>query len=668
MLKRTIFLTAMLAAAIGIKAQSTANVPFDKEHISDAGKLKTALAAVKKGDALAVRGGVDFPAAMAAYAEALAINPDNAELHYKIGVCQLNGPAPASALEHLQRAAVLEPSMPRVHYLLGHALQLNAKWDEAIAEFKKHGEVVRLSPDPDRTYNMVDKRLRECRSGKALMAAPSKAVVTSAGGTINTEGGEYGALIDGKGNLYFTSRRQQGTGGKVNKVTNNWYEDIYTSRWTANGWSAPVPVQGPLNSAHNDATVALVGEGSSMIIYRDEKNGGDLFQSNLANGMWSEPVALPPTVNSAAQESSAWPSGDGQWLYFVSSRDGGMGGSDIYRSPWNKEQRTWGAAENLGPNVNTPFDEEGVYAPGDGSTIYFASQGHNSMGGYDLFRASCSNGAWSKPENLGWPINSPGDDQFLVLSADGRSGYFNSVRAGGMGEDDIYQVDFPAEPKVQETAMLASAGAGVPMAESDRQLRLITFVKGLKMMEAAEASVELMSLDEPRLNIALILDTATGAYTAEVPAGKEYVMLVQAPGYLPHFERVAEKTGQLQMEMDLKPNTAGSSEVMRSIFFKSGTATLDDPSTVVLQALAQYLKADPKLRLEVGGHTDSEPGPIPNKELSEARAKVVVHWLVSNGIGAERLEAKGYGDSQPLAPNDSEEHKALNRRTEIRVL
>ena len=188
MLKRTIFLTAMLAAAIGIKAQSTANVPFDKEHISDAGKLKTALAAVKKGDALAVRGGVDFPAAMAAYAEALAINPDNAELHYKIGVCQLNGPAPASALEHLQRAAVLEPSMPRVHYLLGHALQLNAKWDEAIAEFKKHGEVVRLSPDPDRTYNMVDKRLRECRSGKALMAAPSKAVVTSAGGTINTEG------------------------------------------------------------------------------------------------------------------------------------------------------------------------------------------------------------------------------------------------------------------------------------------------------------------------------------------------------------------------------------------------------------------------------------------------------------------------------------------------
>lgn len=665
---RTTFLTTLLVVSMGIHAQSTANVPFDKEHIADAGKLKTALAAVKKGDALALRGGVDFPAAMAAYAEALAINPDNAELHYKMGVCQLNGPAPALALEHFQRAAALDPLMPRVHYLLAHALQLNAKWDEAIAEFKKHGEVVRLSPDPDRTYNMVDKRLRECRSGKALMATPTKAVVTNAGGVINTEGGEYGALVDGKGNLYFTSRRQQGTGGKVNKVTNTWYEDIFTSRWTAGGWAAPIPVQGPLNSAHNDATVALADDGSTMIIYRDEKNGGDLFQSTLVNGAWSEPVALPATVNSTAQESSAWRSGDGQWLYFVSSRDGGLGGSDIYRSPWDKALATWGAPENLGPNINTPFDEEGVFAPGDGSTIYFASQGHNSMGGYDLFKATCSNGAWSKPENLGWPINSPGDDQFLVLSADGQSGYFSSTRAGGMGEDDIYQLDLPAAPKVQETAMLASAGGGIPMAESEQQLRLITFVKGLKMMEAAETSVELMSLEEPHLSIQLKLDSATGAYTAEVPAGKEYVMLVKAPGYLPHFERVAEKSGQLQMDMDLKPSTAGSSEVMRSIFFKSGTATLDEPSTVVLQALAQYLKADPKLRLEVGGHTDSEPGPIPNQELSEARAKVVVHWLVSNGIAPDRLEAKGYGESKPLAPNDSEEHKAMNRRTEIRVL
>ncbi|MBK7288132.1 MAG: PD40 domain-containing protein [Flavobacteriales bacterium] len=292
------------------------------------------------------------------------------------------------------------------------------------------------------------------------MASPVRATVMNVGNAVNTISSEYGALLDPDGELFFTARREGTTGGKINKVNNNWFEDIYGSRWEANGWSVPEPVPEPLNGPRNDATVSLSPDGKQMILYRDEKDGGDLYVSERTGNGWTSPVPLPASVNSSAQESSAWRTADGKWLYFVSSREGGLGGSDVYRSSWDEAAGDWGTAENLGPDINTMYDEEGVFLPTDGNTLYFASQGHTSMGGYDLFKSELRNGKWSKPENLGWPINSPGDDQFLVLSADGATGYFNSVRSGGMGGDDIYRVEFLVGRQVDGTALLVSAGTG----------------------------------------------------------------------------------------------------------------------------------------------------------------------------------------------------------------
>lgn len=665
-----LFIWLVLALVhVGAYAQSTPSaqdVPFDKVHITDAAQLKTALAAIKKADALAMKGGVDQAAAMAAYGEAYAINPDNAELNQKMGVCELNGPQPHMALAKLQRAAELDPNRPRIYFQLGHALQLNAQWNEAIEAFQRHGDIIRRTPDPDRTYNMVNKRITECRNGKSLMEAPVQARVMGLGPAVNSAVGEYGALVDGKGDLYFTSRRPETTGGKVNRVNNTWFEDIYHSTWGANDWSAPQVAQG-LNGPRNDATVALGQDGQTMILYRDERNGGDLYTSTRVNGAWSEPVPLPATVNSPAQESSAWITDDGAWLYFVSSRDGGIGGSDIYRSPWDQELGTWGASENLGPDINTIYDEEGVFAPGDGSTIYFASQGHSSMGGYDLFKSSFSNGRWSKPENLGWPINSPGDDQFLILSADGKSGYFSSVRPGGLGEDDIYRVEMDEQPEFS-APMLASAGGGVVLEEDEKHIRLIGFIKGLKMIDPVEATVALQSLDEPTFNTVVKPDPATGGFTFEVPAGQDYALHVTAEGYLLHSERVLDGAREQYMDLELKLATTGNTEVMHNIFFGNSSYRLDSASTVELKALLAFLETHHELRIEVGGHTDSDVGALPNEELSQARAQVVVNWLTRRGIDPHRLEAKGYGATQPVVPNDSPEHKARNRRTEIRVL
>lgn len=662
-------LTSLLFV-VAVRAQSGGSgidVPFDKEHIADAARLRTALSAIKKADALAQKGGVDQAAAMAAYQEAYAINPDNAELNHKMGVCILNGPHPHEAWPYLQRSAELNPFRPRIHFLVGHALQLNARWDEAIAAYQRHGEVVRRNPDPDRTYNMVEKRIAECRNGKSLMDNPVQAKVTGLGPAVNTEASEYGPLADGNGNLYFTSRRPETTGGKVNRVNNSWFEDIYLSRMGPNGWGRPEPVAG-LNGTHNDATVALAEDGQRMVLYRDEKNGGDLYTSQRTGGVWSAPVPLPSTVNSPVQESSAWITDDGQWLYFVSSREGGIGGSDIYRCPWDQVGGTWGKAENLGPDVNTIYDEEGVFAPGDGSTIYFASQGHTTMGGFDLFKSSFVDGRWTKPQNLGWPINSPGDDQFLMLSTDGKIGYFSSVRPGGMGDDDIYQVEMEVE-EAPMPIMLASAAGGAVLEEDEAsRFRLVGFIKGLKMMPPMEATVALMSLEEPSFNAVAKPDPATGSFSLEVPSGKDYALHVTADGYLLHTEFLQGDAREQHIDLELKEATIGSTEVMHNIFFENSSYQLDAASTVELKALLAFLEVHPDLRIEIGGHTDSDVGALSNEALSQARAQVVVNWLIRHGIDPDRLEAKGYGATKPVVPNDSPEHKARNRRTEIRVL
>lgn len=615
------------SAALAQTGPQPTDNTFDKDPVPDQRQLRTALRAMERGDALAAKGGVDRAAVMEAYRQAYAINPDHAALNLKMGVCLLNGPAPHNALPLLQHAAELDPGLPRVHFLLGCALQLHARWDEAIAQFQLHDSIIRRTPDADRTFLQADKHIRECQAGKALMAAPVQATVTGLGPGINTEGNEYGALLDGNGSMYFTRRSTQGMPGKVRRKDNKGHEDIYRSRWTANGWATPEPVPGGLDMARNED-----------------------FTDSVAHG------------------SSTWRTDHGRWTYFTSDRPGGMGGSDIYRAAWNPATGAWGPAENLGPVINTPYDEEGVFATGDGSTIHFASRGHNTMGGFDLFTSSYGLGKWTTPENLGWPINSPGDEGALMISADGRTGYFNSMRAGGLGGEDLYRAELPADTHTGVGAMLASAGGGAPLPEDEQRMELIGFIKGLKMMEPVPAVIEVTSLRDPDFQAAFHVDPATGRFVGEVPSGQPYALHVKADGYLLHTEHVHATPGARELNVALKPAVAGSSEVLRNVFFDHDTCALDSVSMVELTSVAEYLKANPGLRVEIGGHTDSDVGPIPNQALSMARAQAVVDWLTTHGIAAERLQAKGYGEANPIAPNDTRANKALNRRTEIRVL
>lgn len=400
-------------------------------------------ALVRQADKLALLGSVQHAQAESLYEQALALAPDDALVNLRMGMCQLNGPFRHKALPFLLRARELEPTRPRINYLVGFGHHLNGEWDLAIAAFEEHKRVRDVS-DTDPLYADADDHLRQCRNGRTLAATPVAAEVRNLGAAINSSATDHGPLISADGGtLYFTSRRPATSQSKINKNTGEYFEDIHVVKREGDGWGAPQLLPPPLNGPANDASVGLAADGRSLLIYRDNGGTGDLYESQQVGDGWSEPRSLEAPINSSGHESAAWRTADGQWIYFVSDRrEGSVGGQDIFRAKWNAATNTWGVPENLGPKVNSRADEDGVFVTGDGSTLYFSSKGHNSMGGYDIFKTSLVDGRWTKPQNLGWPINSPDDDLFFVLTDDGTRGYFSSLRADGQGEDDIHEVVF----------------------------------------------------------------------------------------------------------------------------------------------------------------------------------------------------------------------------------
>lgn len=605
---------------------------------------------------------------------AIALAPDHAELNAAMGTLQLNGPYRDQALPYFAKACEAAPQLPRIHFLHGYALHLNSRWDEAIAAYRQHKKAAPYK-DEDAFYNSADKRIIECTHGKEFGTSPSHALVKNMGEFINSPQADHGALITADGaDLFFTSRRSSGSEAKESRGK-ECFDDILHCQWSRNAWGPTIPLPAPVNTPRNDASVGLFNDGRTLLVYRDVHGAGDLYETKRTGQKWAEPTSLGPEVNSAFHESSAWFSFDRQWLYFVSDRPtDNLGGQDIYRSRWNAIAKQWGPAENLGGAINTVHDEEGVFVHPDGKTIYFSSKGHSTVGGYDVFRSAFVDGAWTQPANLGIPVNSPDDDLFFVLTANGSTGYLNSPRAGGMGEDDLYEVTFMPDPPKRDGALLASTSGSAPLTADDLPSTILLKgrIKQLKMLRGLEATIELMDLEDASLVARFTSDAVTGEYLIALPGGRRYAIYVKADGFLMHAGTVEIPDGELNLtvdlDVDLAPLEAGHSTTMRNLFFASGSAALEESSNADIDQIEQLLASNDTLRLEISGHTDNSGPAELNERLSHARANAVRDRLLQRGVAQERLLAVGFGDSRPVAPNGSEANKALNRRTEIKVL
>lgn len=685
-------LLAALLSGGALTAHAQQNVEFESRNFaSNKEAFKQAVKEMKEGDKLYEQGPNHYDAAIPHYLVAYKLNPNNARLDYRLGTAYLESPFKAKALPYLQAAYALDPRVdPMIQYYLGRGYHLNAKWDEAMEAYRQAQGAVG-SKESAVSVADVRKRLDECQTGKELMKHPVRVFIDNLGPDVNSAFAEYSPVITAdESQLYFTSRRDNTTGGRIDPDLGDYFEDIYATAATdAGGWLPAKPLAKPLNSDGHDATVGIAPDGQKMLIYL-QNNAGDLYECALEGAAWSAPVPLAKKINSGYHESSASYSPDMNSLFFVSNSEDdelhSLGGHDIYQvAIGGKGKNKTNRVQNLGAVINTRYDEEAVFIHPDGKTMYFSSQGHNSMGGFDIFKSVYENGKWSQPENLGWPINTPDDDVFFVISASGKHGYYSSARVDGLGSRDIYRITFlgPEKPPVLSTEDNLLASRAAPVKETNVQAAVevattqVTILKGVitaaDTKKPLEADIEVIDNVRNEIIAAFKSNSQSGRYLVSLPSGVNYGIVVRKEGYLFHSENFdIPKSSAFQevvKNVELNKLAVGTKIVLRNIFFDFDKATLRPESQAELERVYKLMAEEyPKLKIELSGHTDDRGNAAYNVDLSERRAKAVVDYLVKKGIGADRLKSAGYGLTQPMVPNTSAANRQLNRRTEFKIL
>lgn len=619
--------------------------------------------------------------------KAQEFNPNNANLNYMLGVISFNSnPQSPEAVKYLEKAYELNPQVAEdCTYLLAWANQIGLKWDDAIKYYQLTlTSLAKNAKENGAAIADANKKIEECKTGKILVANPQRIFVDNLGSAINTQYPEYSAFITADESVIaFTACRNTTTGGKTEGNNGGYFEDLYISSKKGKDW-APAQNFGPVvNSDDHDATAGLSSDGTILFVYKfKEKDGGDIYVSNLVGSTWTKPEHLNKNINSKSHESSVSLSYDGKRLYFVSDREGGLGDRDIYYSDKDAKGE-WGPAVNIGPVLNTKYAEEGVFIHPDGKSIYFSSKGHNTMGGFDIFKSVFENGKWSEPQNLGYPINGPDDDVFFVISGSGHHGYFASSKPGGFGDKDIYKITFLGPEKqpllMNEDNLLASVTAPVSEFKVEKIESTgpkMTILKGVitdeQTKQPLEATIELIDNSKNEIIAVFKSNSTTGRYLVSLPSGKNYGIAVKKEGYLFHSENfdlpAAANFQEVEKNIELKKIDIGKTITLRNIFFDFDRATIRPESANELDRLIKLLTENPTLKIELGSHTDSKGSDDYNQKLSQSRSQSVVTYLIGKGISGDRLVAKGYGETVPVATNDTEEGRQMNRRTDFKIL
>ncbi|MBA2613463.1 MAG: PD40 domain-containing protein [Bacteroidetes bacterium] len=413
------------------------------------------------------------------------------------------------ALQMLQEVYDKNPKVDMIEFDLARAMHYNYKFDEALVMVAKYLENKRTRPEDKVAAELLKKYIQ---NAKYYASNTTQAKITNIGGPINTRDEEYVPTISAdESMMVFTYTGVKSKGGKINEVLmipdsvhGIYLEDVYMSIKANDIWQAPVSLEN-INSKTNDAAISLSQDGQVLFIYKDDAEGhGDIYQSNLIGETFSFPTKLKGQINTIAQEGHCSLSPDGKTLYFTSDRPGGFGGRDIYKAKLQADS-TWGNVVNLGDSINTKYDEDSPFIHPDGSSLFYSSNGPKSSGGHDIFRAylEASDSSFKKIENLSFPINSPDDDKYFVLAANGTRGYYSSGKAGGEGLNDIYLVETGFEAKTP----------------------VLLFVKGKVTFDGtpveSSIKVEVTSKNNSVFNIIKTIP-ATGNYMVSMPPGQSY--------------------------------------------------------------------------------------------------------------------------------------------------
>ncbi|MCI4668625.1 MAG: OmpA family protein [Bacteroidia bacterium] len=587
--------------------------------------------------------------AMAAYEEALLIEPEFADAHYRLGSDLYVLKSYEDALPHLEKALDLSPDkFPNANFLLGEANFFNENYETSLKFLQ---EFVNRGKGRRQDLEIAESRLRHAIYSAFAIKDSFDFSPQNLGPKVNSIGNETHPFLTADGStLLFTGKRPGSTPGRPN-------EDLFLCEYVDEDFEEAKNVGKVINDRLNQGAASITQDGRTVIFTSCNKEGGfgscDLYMSTREGNKWSEPVNLGPNVNTKFWESYPMLSDDGQTLFFASRRINGMGNSDIWYC--TKDGDGWSPAKNMGAPINSPGEEAAPFLHADGESFYFASTYHPGFGNSDIFVSfKQEDGSWAEPKNLGYPLNSSGEDQGLYIAVNGKRAFFSSTREGGYGGADLYEFELPesARPKIA------------------------TFLRGKVQdsltSKSLAASIRLIDVESGDTVRQVSSDKISGQFLASLPLERQYAAYVEAKGYLfktqTFFLKNLEEEAYFDILVELVPLRAGKQVVLNNIFFASGSFQLEKTSDVELNFLYNFMKKYPRLRIEIQGHTDNVGSPQSNLTLSQNRAEAVRSYLIKMGIKPARIVAKGYGETQPVAGNITDEDRARNRRTEFKIL
>ena len=678
MKKYTTILLSLLCAVVYAQ-----DVEFKKGKFKDdKDGFKAALSQIELGDELLEQGkakvlamqyaGEEYNASLIHYLEAQTFNPNSSDLNRKIGHAYLYTNEPYKAKSFLEKSLELnnEPD-PFLYFLLGKAYQLERDFEKAEKYYLKfgteaHSKVLELYKKLNR------KHIQECKSGAEIFAIKRRYWVDNVK-ELNTEADEIAPCITADGSAIIFSSNRAGN------------MDIYTADRERRKWKSISEIE-ELNSEGDDVASSLAYDGQRILLFKDVDGQNDIFETKLNGTSWAEPkLKMSKVVNTEFNETFASYDPQDIKVYYIT--DGGHGGDldIIFSGKKDQEERYWGKGQSAGHEVNSAFHEGSVYMAPDGQTMYFCSQGHSSMGGYDVFVSyRDERGLWAKPINLGYPINSPYDELYFSISANGKYAYFASNRANGTGGMDIYKATFWGAPKkplvASEDNLIASIASPVedtyvPKTVSVEKKSSLTVFKGkiLDGIMQTPVAAEIKIFDNTTGKVYSIMrsNSATGKFLLSLPSGLNYGISVEAEGYLFHSENFNLPKGSsynmINKDISLKNIDIGSKIALRNVFFSTGKSEVKIDSYPELDRLIQLMNDVPSLKIELSGHTDNVGSEELNQSLSYRRAVSVRNYLLSRGVDSSRVTAKGYGSTQAVDSNDTAEGRANNRRTEFEI-
>jgi len=559
---------------------------------------------------------------------------------------------PGEAVTFYRKAISFNPAYPEVVWnILGNTLFSIEKYAEACPCYDSVLSFEYIRPDLRKT---IDGKLSLCLFRKNLIDNPVDFDPVNVGPGINTEEDEYINAVSADGaTLYFT--RREATHDPDGK---EYIENFYYSLYQDGEWDT-ASLLGYPEGTENDAGALCISPDGNLMVFtscfrKDGVGSCDLYYSEKIGGIWSSARSLGVHINSDHWDAQPSISPDGNTIYFASNRKGGYGSSDIWATR-RTDAGGWSKPYNLGPVINTVEADMAPYIHYDGKTLYFSSKGHPGLGGADLFRSVWTNQGWSAPQNLGHPINTSADELVIIVNPDGATGFISSNHLQATGGYDIFSFGLYQEIRP------------IP----------VTYLKGVVFDQESriplQASFELYDLARDSLVIKAVSGAGDGEFLVCLPVGLNYGLNVSCPGYLfysDHFPlgELKSKADPIIKDIPMQKIKTGNVMVLNNIFYATDQYQLQPASYPELDKLVGFLKDNPGISAEISGHTDNSGTDEYNLELSGRRAGSVVNYLTDHGITPGRLSFKGYGEARPVDTNDTEEGKAKNRRTEIRIV